>query len=54
MFDTDTLLLARLRNVSQFVLLFFSSLGLLIVLFASVMLLAGAGSGELPGTLSSK
>lgn len=37
---------------SDFVLLFFSGAGLLVVLLVSVMLLAKVGSEELPGTLA--
>lgn len=38
---------------SDFVLIFFSSFGLLIILLISVMLLYNVGTGELPGTLAS-
>ncbi|KAK4054069.1 hypothetical protein OIV83_001094 [Microbotryomycetes sp. JL201] len=38
---------------SDFVLLFFSGLGLVLILVASVVLLYGVGNVELPGTLSS-
>ncbi|KAK4054287.1 hypothetical protein OIO90_003520 [Microbotryomycetes sp. JL221] len=38
---------------SDFVLLFFSSLGLVLILIASIVLLYGIGNVELPGTLSS-
>lgn len=42
-----------MRSDSDFTLLFFTSLGLLITLLASVMLLSAIGSIELPGTLAS-
>jgi len=44
---------SSLPLTSDFVLLFFSGLGLLLVLFVSVLLLYNVGTTELPGTLSS-
>lgn len=42
-----------MRIRSDFVLLFFSGAGLLLLLLVSVMLLYGVGNVELPGTLAS-
>lgn len=44
--------LTSLFTCSDFVLLFFSGLGLIVVLFVSVKLLYNVGNVELPGTLA--